>query len=97
MSLAWVVVADSSQARIFSVDKPTSSLEEIHTFNHPEGRLHQAIWSPTVPAETEMPEPAVTTWGMRLMPRMKRQSVLPPKWTKHWSVAVPTVGSTDST
>ncbi|MEJ1298199.1 MAG: host attachment protein [Candidatus Sedimenticola sp. (ex Thyasira tokunagai)] len=41
MSLAWVVVADSSQARIFSVDKPTSSLEEIHTLNHPEGRLHQ--------------------------------------------------------
>lgn len=41
MSVAWVVVADSSQARIFSAEKPTSPLEEIHTLNHPEGRLHQ--------------------------------------------------------
>ncbi|MES9856890.1 MAG: host attachment protein [Sedimenticola sp.] len=41
MSVAWVVVADSSQARIFSAEKSTSSLEEIHTLNHPEGRLHQ--------------------------------------------------------
>ncbi|MES9884027.1 MAG: host attachment protein [Sedimenticola sp.] len=40
MSAAWVVVADSSQARIFSAESSTSTLEEIHTISHPEGRLH---------------------------------------------------------
>ena len=41
MSAAWVVVADTSRARIFSVDKPASKLVEIQTLTHPEGRLHE--------------------------------------------------------
>ncbi len=41
MSTTWVVVADSSRARIFSAEKPSSPLEEIQTLSHPEGRLHQ--------------------------------------------------------
>lgn len=41
MSITWVVVADSSRARIFSAEKPASPLEEIETLSHPEGRLHQ--------------------------------------------------------
>lgn len=41
MSSAWVVVADTSRARIFSADKPASSLVEIQTLAHPEGRLHK--------------------------------------------------------
>ncbi|MEW7978286.1 MAG: host attachment protein [Candidatus Sedimenticola endophacoides] len=41
MSSAWVVVADTSRARIFSAERPASSLIEIETLSHPEGRLHK--------------------------------------------------------
>lgn len=41
MNKAWVVVADSSRARIFAAEKPSSSLVEIQTLTHPESRLHQ--------------------------------------------------------
>jgi protein required for attachment to host cells len=41
MNKAWVVVADSSRARIFTAEKPISSLVEIQTLTHPESRLHQ--------------------------------------------------------
>jgi len=41
MNSAWVVVADTSRARIFSAEKPASSLIEIQTLCHPEGRLHK--------------------------------------------------------
>lgn len=41
MSTIWVVVADSSRARIFSAEKPDSTLEEIQTLAHPEARMHE--------------------------------------------------------
>lgn len=40
MNAAWVVVADTSRARIFSVENAFSPLVEIRTLNHPEARLH---------------------------------------------------------
>ena len=36
-----IVVADSSRARIFTVDSAHSPLNEIETIVHPEGRLHE--------------------------------------------------------
>ncbi len=96
MSVAWVVVADSSQARIFSAEKSTSSLEEIHTLNHPEVDCIRVTWSPTVPAGIEMLAQAVTTWAMKPMQKMKQQPVLQHKWGKLWSVAAPTADSTNS-
>jgi protein required for attachment to host cells len=41
MSEIWVVVGDSSRARIFTAERPTASLEEIETLTHPAGRLHE--------------------------------------------------------
>ena len=41
MSITWVVVADSSKARIFSAEKPASPLTEVQALSHPESRLHQ--------------------------------------------------------
>ncbi len=41
MSKTWVVVADTSRARIFSADTPASELFETETLAHPEARLHQ--------------------------------------------------------
>ena len=40
MSTTWVLVADSSRARIFTAKTSTSELQEIETLAHPEGRLH---------------------------------------------------------
>lgn len=40
MKLTWIVVADSSRARIFTADSPSSPLEEIEDLSHTEGRLH---------------------------------------------------------
>lgn len=39
MAKNWVVVADSAAVRIFSMAGPRSSLQEIETLDHPEGRL----------------------------------------------------------
>lgn len=36
----WVLVADSSRARIFESETPSSPLVELETFAHPEGRQH---------------------------------------------------------
>ena len=41
MSVAWVVVADASRARIFSAENPSGPLVEIQTLAHPEARLHE--------------------------------------------------------
>lgn len=40
MKPVWVLVADSSQARIFSAENSQAELIEIETLLHPEGRLH---------------------------------------------------------
>ena len=36
----WVVVADSSRARIFKAETALGPLQELATLAHPEGRLH---------------------------------------------------------
>ena len=40
MKSTWILVADSTRARIFTADSPSSPLEEIEGFSHTEGRLH---------------------------------------------------------
>ena len=41
MKSTWILVADNSQARLFTVETATSGLLELETFNHPEGRMHE--------------------------------------------------------
>ena len=41
MKSIMIVVADSSRARIFTTDSPSSPLNEIETMAHPEGRIHE--------------------------------------------------------
>jgi protein required for attachment to host cells len=36
----WVIVADSSRARIFAAATPLGPLQELETLAHPAGRLH---------------------------------------------------------
>jgi len=40
MKLTWILVADSTRARIFTADTPSSPLEEIEDLSHVEGRFH---------------------------------------------------------
>jgi protein required for attachment to host cells len=41
MKSIMVVVADSSCAKVFTTDSPSSPLDEIETMAHPEGRMHE--------------------------------------------------------
>ncbi len=41
MKHMMIVVADSTRARIFTVDSTQSPLNEIETMAHPEGRVHE--------------------------------------------------------
>lgn len=41
MPKTWVVVAESSRARVFELEKRNLPLIEIQDFNHPEGHLHE--------------------------------------------------------
>ena len=41
MKLTWLVVADSSKARIFTTDSRTGPINEIQSIVHSEARLHE--------------------------------------------------------
>ncbi len=49
MKLTWILVADSTRARIFTADTPSSPLEEIEDFSHMEGRLHDREMTSDLP------------------------------------------------
>jgi len=41
MSHTWFLVADSSRARLYEVEKRSAPFVEVESFDHPEGRLHE--------------------------------------------------------
>jgi protein required for attachment to host cells len=51
MKSTWILVADSSRARIFTADTPSSPLEEIKDFSHSEGRLHDREMTTGLPGK----------------------------------------------
>lgn len=51
MKLTWILVADSTRARIFTADTPASPLEEIEDFSHVEGRLHDREMTSDLPGK----------------------------------------------
>lgn len=40
MPTNWILVSDSSHARIFSADTPSAAMVELEDLTHPEARLH---------------------------------------------------------
>ncbi len=50
MKLTWIVVADSSRARILNA-RTASKIEEIMNFAHPEGRLHEQELTTDLPGK----------------------------------------------
>lgn len=52
MNTTWVLVADSSRARIFKADGPSAALREIETLAHPESRLHEQKLTSDLPGKS---------------------------------------------
>lgn len=52
MSELWIVVAESSRARIFTADSPTARLTELETLANPDARLHDRELSSDLPGVT---------------------------------------------
>ena len=49
MKPTWILVADSSRARIFTAESPSSQLIEINSLAHPQSRLHEQDLSSDLP------------------------------------------------
>ena len=49
MKPTWILVADSSRARSFSAESPSSPLIEINTLAHPQSRIHEQNLSSDLP------------------------------------------------
>lgn len=49
MARTWVVVADSSRARILQADKPLGPLEEVEMLDHPQARMHDQALTTDLP------------------------------------------------
>ena len=41
MSTIWILVAESSRAKLFSAETPTGEITEVEDWAHPESRLHE--------------------------------------------------------
>ncbi len=51
MKLTWILIADSTRARVFTADTPSSPLEEIEDFSHAVGRLHDREMTSDLPGK----------------------------------------------
>lgn len=52
MNTTWVLVAESSRAKIFAADGPRGTLQEIAALDHPEGRAHEQDLVSDLPGRT---------------------------------------------
>lgn len=55
MTKAWVLVAESARARLFSIDSPTGPLHEIHAMVHVESRMHEQDLTSDLPGRDANP------------------------------------------
>ncbi len=53
MKSTYILVADSSRARIFTAATPSSALEEIEALAHTEGRLHDREMTSDLPGKVK--------------------------------------------
>lgn len=52
MKPTYVLVADSTHARLFTAESPSSPLYELETLNNPEGRLHERDITSDLPGKS---------------------------------------------
>ena len=53
MKKTWILVADSSRARIFEAESTIGELREIQALEHPESRLHEVDITADLPGRTQ--------------------------------------------
>ena len=53
MPITWVVVAESSRAKIFELDKKNSPLKELHGFAHTPSRTHEQQLTSDLPGRSQ--------------------------------------------
>lgn len=75
MEKTWILVADSSRARIFTAKTPTSPLNEIQTLTHPEGRLHARDLTTDLPGR-EAGNPDHSHHGLSIRTDPKKQEAI---------------------
>ncbi len=51
MKKTWIVVADSSRARLFTAETPTSGLQELEDLQHVQSRLHDQELTTDLPGK----------------------------------------------
>ena len=52
MARTWVLVAESSRARILGAEKAIGPLHDVQTFDHPESRMHEHDLTSDLPGRT---------------------------------------------
>ncbi len=58
MTTAWILVADSSRAQLFSLDRPRGALQPLRTFDNEDARAHERELT------TDLPGRAFDSHGM---------------------------------
>ncbi len=53
MKPAWILIADSSRARIFTAENSASELVEIENLNHSESRLEEQVLTEDLPGRSK--------------------------------------------
>jgi protein required for attachment to host cells len=53
MKLTWILVADTTRARIFTAEAPSAPLEELEDLSHTEGRLHDREITSDLPGKVK--------------------------------------------
>jgi protein required for attachment to host cells len=51
MKLTWILIANNTNARLFTADTPSSSLTEVEDFTHAESRLHDRELTTDLPGK----------------------------------------------
>lgn len=51
MKSTWILVADSSRARVFTAETPSSPLQEINDLAHPAARMHEQRMTSDLPGK----------------------------------------------
>lgn len=75
MEISWIVVANSSCARIFTAETPTSPLNETETLTHPQGRQHAQNLSSDLPGR-QADKSSLSKHGLSDRTELKKQETI---------------------
>jgi protein required for attachment to host cells len=83
MKLTWILVADTTRARIFTAETPSSPLEEIEDLSHTEGRLHDREITSGLPGKIKSAGAGGHTFEQPTDPKKHEADVFALRIAKH--------------